>query len=283
MARTMSARTSTARAREAGQEVANSPWVDRGARLGFAARGLVYIVIGLLAVQIAAGHRSRQADKQGALQAIADKPLGEAVLVVLAVGLAGYALWRFTEAIWGYASETEHSKRIAKRIGSAGKGLLYAAFCVTTISVLAGSGGGGGGDQSQKHWTAKVLGWPGGRVLVGLVGAAVIVGGAYMVYRGATRKFEKKLDMARMGQGWHRLAEVLGTFGNSARGVVFGLIGLLLIKAALDYRPDEAQGIDGTLRTIAARPYGQVLLILAAVGLMAFGLFSFIEARYRRL
>lgn len=282
MARTMSARA-TAKARDAGQEVADSPWVDRGARLGFAARGLVYVVIGVLAVQIAAGRRSQQADKQGALQAIADKPLGEVVLVVLAIGLAGYALWRFTEAIWGHASETEHSKRIAKRIGSAAKGLLYAAFCVTTISVLVGSGGGGGGDRSQKHWTAKVLGWPGGRILVGLAGAAVIVGGAYMVYRGVTRKFEKKLDMARMGQGWHRVTEVLGTFGNTARGVVFGLIGMLLVKAAVDFRPDESQGIDGTLRTIAARPYGQVLLILAAVGLMAFGLYSFIEARYRRL
>jgi hypothetical protein len=245
---------------------------------------LVYILIGLLAVQIAAGHRNgRQADKQGALQTIADKPLGEFVLVALAIGLAGYSLWRFTEAIWGRYTDHEPSNRLAKRLSSAAKGVLYAAFCVSTISVLAGSGRGEGGEQSQKHWTARVLGWPAGRLLVAAIGVAVILGGAFIAYSAITKKFEGQVDTARMSSGWRRIVELLALFGGVARAAVFALAGVLLIKAAVDFNPGESEGIDGTLRTIAAQTYGQILLIVAAVGLMAFGLFSLVEARYRRM
>jgi hypothetical protein len=272
------------RASGSAERAADSRWVDRAARLGFVGRGAVYIIIGVLAVQIATGdNRGQQANKQGALQAIADKPFGEVLLVALAVGLAGYALWRFTEAIWGKQDEHDEKKRTAKRLGSAGKGLLYALFCVSTISVLMGGGKGGGGEQKQKTWTAKVLDWPGGQLLVGLVGAVIIAGGAYLVYRGLARKFRKQLDESRMGESTRKATTVLGAVGITARGVVFGFAGALLIKAAVDYNPDEAHGIDGTLRAIAGQTYGQFLLSLAAIGLIVFGVYSFVEARYRKL
>ncbi len=281
----------TTMTRNTARDAADSPWVERTARLGFVGRGAIYVIIGVLALQIATGDNGGQeADKQGALQAIADEPFGEVLLVALAIGLAGYALWRFSDAVWGKRDETDEKKRTMKRLSSAAKGGLYAAFCVSTISVImagggadGGSGSGGGGGAPEKTWTARVLGWPAGQLLVGLVGAAIVVGGGYLMYRGLARKFEKQLDEGRMGPTARRLTPLLGATGITARGVVFALAGLLLVKAALDFNPEEAQGIDGTLRTIAARPYGQVLLVLAAAGLVVFGIYSFVEARYRKL
>jgi len=268
---------------DAVQRATDSPWVERTARLGFAGRGAVYLIIAVLAVQIATGdNRGQEADKKGALQAVADKPFGEVLLVLLALGLAGYALWRFTNAAWGERDETDERKRAAKRLSSVGKGALYVAFCASAVSVLVGRGG-GGGEQQATTWTAKVLGWPSGRLLVGAAAAAIVIGAGYMVYRGVARKFEKQLDEARMGPTARRLTPVLGVVGLTARGIVFALAGFLLVKAAIDFDAREAKGVDGTLRTIAAQPYGQVLLVAAALGLAVFGLYSFVEARYRRL
>jgi len=268
---------------DAVQRATDNPWVERTARLGFVGRGAVYLIIAVLAVQIATGdNRGQEADKRGALQAVADKPFGEVLLVLLAIGLAGYALWRFSNAAWGERDETDERKRGAKRLSSVGKGALYVAFCVSAVSVLAGRGG-GGGEQQATTWTAKVLGWPAGRLLVGAAAAAIVIGAGYMVYRGIARKFEKQLDEGRMGPTARRLTPVLGVVGLTARGLVFALAGFLLVKAAVDFDAREAKGVDGTLRTIAAQPYGQVLLVAAALGLAVFGLYSFVEARYRKL
>jgi hypothetical protein len=265
------------------RRASDSRWLDRVARLGFVARGVVYAIVGFLAIRIALGHQNdEQANKQGALQAIADQPFGEAALVVLALGLAGYALWRFSEAAFGHRDESDEKKRTLKRLASAGKGVIYVAFCATTVAVIAGRSS-GNGEQQPKTWTARVLGWPGGQFLVAAAGIAIIAGGIYLVIRGITTKFEKQLETGRMSPTTKRIVIVLGTVGSIGRGVVFGLVGLLLIKAAVDYDPNEAQGVDGTLRTIAQQSYGQVLLGLTAVGLLAFAAYSFAEARYRRL
>jgi uncharacterized membrane protein YidH (DUF202 family) len=267
----------------AAETASRSKWVDRLARLGFVGRGLIYVIVGVLAIQIATGDNSQAADRKGALQENADKPFGNALLVVLAIALAGYALWRFSEAIWGKRSETDPKKRTAKRLGYAAKGLTYSVFCATTISFIVGSGS-SDGNQQEKSWTAKVMGWPGGRGIVAAVGIAVVIGGLALLVTGIMRRFEKKLELGRLSSGARKAAVALGTIGVSARGAVFALAGLLLVRSAKDFNPDEAQGIDGTLRTIADRPYGQVLLVLAALGLLAFGVYSAaVEARYRKL
>lgn len=263
-------------------------WIDGAARVGFVARGIVYLIIGVLAAKIAFGDpQGETADKEGALAVVADQPFGRSLLVVMAIGLAGYALWRFTEAAWGKRDETDEKKRGAKRAASAGKGVLYAAFCATAISFLLADRDGGaqpnGGSVQEQTWTARMLGWPGGRGIVAMFGVTVVAGGLYLAYRGLTQKFEKRLETGRMSAGTRRATEVIGTVGSAARGVVFALAGLLLVKAAIDFSPSEAQGIDGTLRTVAARSHGQILLLLAAIGLGVFGAYSFIEARYRRL
>jgi hypothetical protein len=265
---------------------ANSEWADRLARLGFCARGLVYIIIGVLAFQIAStGGGDEEASKDGALREIAERSFGTLLLGVLALGLAGYALWRFTEALWGKQDEEDEKKRTAKRLLSFGKGVLYTLLLVSTLRFMANgpSEGQRGGNQREQSLTARALDLPAGQWIVGLVGAGIIVAGCYLVYRGAAQKFEKRLDTAEMGPMMGPVVEVLGTVGLVARGVVVGLLGFLVLKAALDYDPEQAVGLDGTLRTIASQTYGQVLLTVTAIGVIAYGLYSFAEARYREL
>jgi hypothetical protein len=277
------ASSAASQASDAAEAASRNPWVDRLARLGFVGRGVIYLIVGVLAVQIVTGDNQQAADKNGALQEVAEKPFGNGLLVILAIALAGYALWRFSEAIWGKRSEDDSKKRTAKRLGSAAKGVAYAAFCATTVSFVAGRGS-SDGNQQEKSWTAKVMEWPGGRGIVAAVGLAIVIGGLALMVVGLTRRFEKKLELGRLSHGARKAAVAVGTFGVSARGAVFALAGLLLVRAAKDYNPEEAQGIDGTLRTIADRPYGQVLLVLAALGLLAFGVYSAaVEARYRKL
>jgi cytochrome bd-type quinol oxidase subunit 2 len=265
------------------ERAADSKWLDRTARLGFVARGVVYAIVAGIALRIAIGDgSSQQANKQGALQAIADQPFGRGILVVLAIGLAGYALWRLSEAVTGYRDEDDEKKRTAKRLASAGKGLIYVAFCVSAISVIAG-GSSGNGEQQPKSWTARVLEWPAGSVLVAIAGLLIVAGGIFLVVRGLTTKFEEQLETGRMSPPVRRTALTVGLIGSVGRGIVFGLLGILLVGAAIDHDPNEAQGIDGTLRTIADRSYGQALLFVTALALFAFAAYSFVEARYRKL
>lgn len=267
---------------------ANSEWADRLARLGFCARGAIYVVIGILALQIAGfGHADEEATKEGALREIAERSFGTALLVVLAIGLAGYILWRLTEALWGKRDEDDDTKRSAKRLGSAAKAVLYGGVLVSTVRFIvngeAEGGGGQGGDQQEESLTARVLDLPLGQLIVGGIGVAVMAASAYLIYRGLAQKFEKRLDTSEMGPIIGPVVGALGTVGLAARGVLFGLVGWVLVKAAIDFDPEEANGLDGTLRLIAGRTYGQVLLTLTAIGVIAYGLYSFAEARYRRL
>lgn len=284
----MTASTKATEANRAAQRAANSVWADRLARLGFCARGLVYVIVGVIALQIAFGSGSdagEDASKDGALREIAERPLGRPLLVVLAVGLAGYAAWRASEAIWGKRDEADERKRTAKRMGSAGKAVLYAAFLLSTVQFITGgaSQGDGGGDEQEETLTARVFEMPGGRLIVGGVGLAIIAAGIYVGYRGLAQKFDKRLDTSDMGPTTGRIVDVLGTVGLAARGLVFGVIGFLLVRAAIDYDPADATGVDGTLKLIARQTYGQVLLTVTAIGIVAYGLYSFAEARYREL
>ena len=269
------------------RRAADSPWTDRLARLGFVARGVVYGIIGVLALQVArnGGASGEEANKEGALRAIAERPYGGPLLVALAVGTAGYALWRLTEALWGKRDEDDEKKRTAKRLGSAARAAFYAVFCVTTIRFLINGPqqAQGSGDRQEQTLVARVLGWPSGQWLVAAAGVAVIAGAIYIGYRGLSQKFDEKLDTSEMGPAIGATVDVLGTVGMIARSAVFALAGYLLIRAAVEYDPNEAKGLDGTLKTLAQQAHGQVLLTVTAVGLFAYGLYSWAEARYRQL
>ena len=258
-----------------------APW----ARLGFVARGVVWIVIGLIALDVARdGGRGDDASKAGALREIVERPFGGALLVVLAVGVAGYAMWRATDAVWGHQDEEDEKKRSAKRLGSAARAVLYAAFCITTVRfILDGPSSGTQGDEQEQTMVTRALELPAGQLIVAGFGATIIAGAIYIGYRGLSQKFNERLDTSEMGPVTGAAVDVLGTVGMIARSVVFTLAGYLLIRAAIDYDPDKASGLDGTLKTLAQATYGQAILVVTALGLICYGLYSWAEARYRQL
>lgn len=262
----------------AAQRVEGSTAVEWLARLGLASRGIVWLVVGLLAARVATGGTAK-ADKNGALQQIADKPLGHLLLVVLIIGFLGYAGWRLLEAAVGHTDEEEGRKRWTKRGTSLFRGLVYLSLAISTLKFLLS---GGGSDKTQSS-TARVMKATGGRELVFLIGTGVIAGGLAMVVRAFRQKFEDKLDMGAMSSRLRSATSVLGTAGIAARGLVFTLIGIFLVDAAVRFDPKKARGLDASLKTVAHQPFGKVLLFAAALGLLAFSLWSFIEARYRKI
>ena len=264
-------------------DVAEHDWFKRLARFGMAARGFVYLVVALLALRIATGDFNQRADKQGALQVVVRQPMGKLLVACLAVGFGGYMLWRFVEAAIGPRDEKDPRKAVLKRLGYVARALIYGGLFASAVKLLLGANKGAEGDSAATDWTARVLGWPGGRLLVAAVGIGVIGGGLYIGWRGLRQKFAKRLKGYEMSPRERRWVLRLGTVGNIARMVVFAIIGVLLVVAAAQADAHEAVGIDGALRRLAARPFGPTLLSVMALGLAAYGLYSFAEARYRRL
>jgi hypothetical protein len=250
------------------------------ARAGLVARGVVYVVIGILAIKLAVGSGGKTTTQQGALQTIAQQPFGKALLIAVAVGLLGYAAWRLLRAAIGRG--TEESDSATDRIGSAASGLVYGALCVVAVKILVGSGSSGGSSAPSKT-TSGVLGWTGGTVIVGIAGAVLIGVALYQGYKGLSREFAEEADTGRMSATVKRAYEALGVFGHLARMVVFGLTGYGLIDAAASFDPHKAIGLDGALNELASASYGPLLLGVVAAGLTGFGLYSIADARYRKI
>jgi hypothetical protein len=268
------------RAARTARQAADSKWIERTARVGLAARGLVYVLIGILALQIAFVNRAERADQQGAFQTLAQNGFGKAVLWLVILGFVGYGLWQASEAAWGHRTERDDRKRTASRIESAVKAVIYLLLAVVAFRVVIGtSNGGQGGEQV----TAKLLQVPGGQVLVGVAGVVIVAAAVVLAWRGLRTKFEEHLDLSELGPGARSALITLGKVGYIARGIVFSLVGLLVVAAAVTFDPNKARGMDAALRQVAAQPYGPWLLSLMALGLMCFGAYSFAEARYRRL
>ena len=270
--------TDGAAVRDAARDVHESTVVDRLARLGLAARGVVWLVVGLLALSVLLGG-DEQTDRDGALGAIAARPYGGVLLVVLAVGFAGYAAWRALSAAVGHR-EDEGRKRSGKRALSGAKAVLYGFLAVSTLRFLLV--GGGSGDRAPSL-TAEVMERPGGRALVGLAGVAVIGVGVAVVVRAAMQKHAKKLEQYRVPDRLRALVRWVGTAGLSGRGLVLALIGVFLVRAAVAFDPAEAKGLDAALQALASQPYGRVMLGVAVAGMLAYAAWSFLEAAFRRI
>jgi hypothetical protein len=249
------------------------------ARSGLAARGVIWILIGWIAILVALGHRSQQADQQGALQLLAGKPYGLISLWLLGLGFAGYALWRLSEAAFGVTGEGNGA---GPRLKSLVRALAYAFFAYLTFQVISGRHG----NQTRKEQdlSARVMhDGSGGRLLVGIVGLIIVIVGIALIAEGIRRKFLKHLQTSRMKPRTRRIVERLGMIGTAARGVVIGLAGILVIDAAVTYKPSEAGGIDTALLTLRNQPFGEFLLIIAALGLITFGIYGLCEARWRKV
>jgi hypothetical protein len=267
--------TSLLQAKSSARQAHNSKPVELLARLGLAARGVVYVVVGVLALQVALG-RHDQADRNGALGAIREQPFGKVLLVVLAIGFAGYAVWRLLEAAVGHRDE-DGAKRAGKRATSLFRAGLYGWFAWSTVEFL----GNGSGKDKTTSTTAHVMTMTGGRWVVGAAGVGVFVGGVVMAWRGLTSKCVEKLDLHGASDAMKKVAETTGLVGLTGRGLVFCLIGGFLVESAWTFEPRKAKGLDAALKSLAGQPFGTVMLVVAAVGLAVFGLWSFVESRYR--
>ena len=272
----MSSGAIAAKGRRAGQ----SPWVERLGRAGLVAKAVLYAVIGLLAIQVARGGREESPDKGGALRTIADQPFGRGLLALLAVGLAGYALWRLAQAILDRDREGESPKGIAKRATALAQGGWYAVLCGLTVSALAGNESKSGNEQET---TAGVFDWPLGRYLVYAAGFAFVAAAAFNGYRAVTCKFNKKLKTAEMSEAEEKAATGVGILGHLARMVVFGLVGAFLVRAAWEFDAKQARGLDGALLELSQQPYGEFLLGTVGAGLLAYAAYCLFQARYRKI
>jgi hypothetical protein len=248
------------------------------ARFGLLARGLVYLIIGVLALKLALGDGGAATDQQGALKTISNQSFGELLLILVAIGLAGYSLWRLTRAVVGHGAEVRDSG--LDRIAALESGIAYAILCVVAVEILTESGTSSG---TAKETTGGILEWSGGTIMIAIVGAVLIGVAAYQAYEGLSRKFLEGAKTGEMNDGVRKGYTALGVFGHVARAVIFALIGYGLIKAAIDYDPKEAIGLDGALRELAHASYGPALLGLVAVGLSGFGLYSIAGSRYRKV
>lgn len=239
----------------------------------------MYILIGLLAIMLAVGQSGHEADQQGALQWLAGQPYGLVVLWLLAVGFAGYALWRLSEAAFGVAGEGHGT---GPRLKSLARAVIYAGFAYLTFKVITGAGGGSQSRQ-QQDVTATAMRHPGGQWLVGIAGLVIVIAGLALVLEGVRLKFLKFLKLSQLTRRARRIVERLGMIGTAARGAVFALAGALVIEAAVTHQPGKAGGIDKALLTLRDQPFGQFLLIAAALGLLVFGVYGLCEARWRKV
>ena len=270
---------SVRRARAAGEGFVNSRLFAILSRAGFVARALIYGIIGLLALELATRQGGKITNQQGALRSVEQHPFGHLLLALLAVGLGGYAFWRLFRAALGHGREGTDSG--IERLGALGSGIVYGAMCVVAVQILTGPGTSGKGNA--KKTAGDVFSWPAGRWLVAIAGVVLAGVACYQLIRGLRKKFLDDSKTDQMSRPVYKGFTVLGTIGHVARAVVFGLIAVFLIKAAYDYKANEAIGLDGALGKLYNGAYGGWLLGAVAVGLIAFACFSLVEARYRKI
>ena len=257
-----------------------APWVERLARAGYTAKAVLYLTIGYLASRAAFGPGGRLTDTQGALRVVHDVSFGRVLLLLVAIGLLGYGLWRIVEAVLDPERRGTGWKGLAVRAGFLMRGLFHGALGITAIRLALANRAGSGGDQA-KGWTAWAFEFPGGELLVGLAAAWIAGYGVYQFYRAWTPKLGKHLHLHALDEPLRTWVVRLSRFGIGARGVVFCLIGFFLARAVLRHDAAEAGGLRESLRTVAS--WGQWPFLVVAFGLMAYGIYELVNARYRSI
>lgn len=268
-------------ARYAGRRAAHSKAMRFLARAGLAARGIMYVIIGWIAVQVAFGHSRQQADRTGALHSISSTPVGGILLWLLVIGFIGMTLWRLSEACYG--SPGTDGRKARSRLAALGRAVIYGVIAYGVLKYALGAGSPQSSDKQSVDLTATLMRHPGGQILVVIIGLALIGGGLYLAYQAWRKDFRHDLEFSQLPAGARRVVTWLGEFGGIARGIVFVTAGVFLVVAAAEAQPQQAKGVDSSLRVLAATPLGPWLLVLVAIGLIMFGVFSCCEAKWLRL
>lgn len=259
-------------AEQAGQRLEKSKTFGLLVMVGLIAYGVVHLLIAWIALQLAWTGGGGEASQQGAMAQMAGNPLGDVLLWITAVGLFALTVWQGFTAVWGYQDEDSRGKKIWKRLGAAGKAVVYLGLGISAVSTAVS--GSKSGDSKEKTLTASLMSVPFGRILVAIVGLAVLGVGGRLVYRGIAKKFTKDLR-GGVGPGVTRLGQI----GFCAKGVALGIVGALFVVAAITFDPNQAGGLDEALRTLRQQPYGQILLTVVALGIACFGLYCFAWSR----
>lgn len=261
----------------------HNEWAQRLARFGIATKGIVYVIMGVLAVMTAMNRGDgRITDSEGAVRTIGAQPFGQALLGATAVGLVGYVLWRFAQAVLDADNAGDDADGLLKRVGYAASGLTYAALAVGAVQSIAGSRDAGG--DAARNWLDSLLASGDvGRVLVGLLGVVLVGVGGSQLWKAAKADFMRDVDVYAMSPTVRTWTRRLGRLGHAARGVVFPMLGWFLLRAATRADSSEWRGTDGALRELAARPHGTLLLAVVAAGLAAYGVYQVVLSRYRRI
>jgi hypothetical protein len=273
------ARRRSFRTRRAARQAANSRLMTWLARAGLAARGVMYVLIGIIAVEVAVDGSHQQADRTGAVRLVAQTPLGSFLLWLLVIGFAGMTLWRLSEAIWGTNEAGGH--KAGQRLGNLARAVFYAVVTYGILKYALGIGQPSSSDTQSRDLTATALRHPGGQVVVVIAGIVVVIAGLVTMYKAYKLRFLKALRMGGASATTRKVVKRVGQIGGIARGIVFGTVGVFLAVAAIDANPGQAKGIDSALRALAHTPLGPWLLVVVALGLMTFGVYSWCEARWR--
>lgn len=256
-------------------------WIENFARFGYIAKGAVYCLIGGLTAAAAFGSGGQKAGKTTALKTVENLPGGTVILAILALGLIGYVIWRFIQAIKDTENEGDDTKGIAKRLGYVISGLTYGFLAYYAIRLITQSGSSGGG--GRETFVAKLLSQPFGQWLVGIVAVFFVVKGFIQIYKAYTGKFKKKVEQSSISADKKRIFEKWGRFGYYSRGVILLIIGYMFFKAAVQANPDQAGGTQEAFSYLQNTGYGPWLMGLIAIGLIGYGVFTFIKARYRTM
>jgi len=261
-------------------------WIERLARFGYATKGIVYMLVGLLAFQAAFNWGGQITGSRGAFRTIAAQPFGNVMLFLVGVGLFGYVVWRFVEAIRDPEHRDGGFSGVARRAAYFVSGLIYASLAIFALRIALGSTAGssdGNGSSSSQQGVATLLTQPFGQWLVGLVGVAIVAYGFYSFYKAYSTKFRRRLKLAQMSLKEEKWTTRIARFGLTAKGLVSVIIGYFFIQAARVSDPSQAQTTEGALQTLQQQPYGAWLMGLVALGLIAYGIHLEVQARYRRI
>jgi uncharacterized protein DUF1206 len=250
-------------------------------RFGDVCYGVVHIVVAVLALRLVFGSSSGSLDQRGAISMIAAQPYGMLLLWLIAIGLIAFGVWQLLAGAVGFQWIAKRAERTRRRVGAFARAVTVLVIASFTLKLLL-SDPTSSSNSTQREWTARLLAVPGGRVLVGLVGVGVIVVAVAMARRGIKRLFLQDWDLSRLPVRGRKFVETLGVIGLPAKGVSFAVVGILLLVAAIKLDPNKAGGLDAALRTLAAQPFGVLLLVVVALGLAAYGGYCFAEARCRR-
>ena len=241
----------------------------------------MYILIGILAIEIAFGNSGHKADQSGAVRLVGQTPLGGVLLWLLVIGFAGMALWRLSEALFG--GPGPDGRKASTRLIAGFKAVLYGFIAFGILKYAVGLGAPKSSNKQSVDLTSTAMREPGGRILVGIVGLVLIGVGAWLAWQAFQRKFLADLRTGEMSPQTRKVVTFLGRFGGIARGIVFGAAGLFVLIAAVTAKAHQAKGIDATLRAFTKTPAGPWLLVLVALGLVLFGAYSWAESRWRKL